>query len=119
MSNRYVLVVETEQAGVDGVYAQPDGSGYTWPDVNEVQATLRHQAESGARVTIVKLRELAAPPRARVVCPECGQSTWRKDFGCALPGCENHACLVGKAPTVEGVQPPVSSLWSVQAGDGS
>lgn len=33
-----------------------------------------------------------------MVCPDCGMTTWDKDFGCRLPGCENYAVLV---PPVE------------------
>lgn len=29
----------------------------------------------------------------RIVCPDCGMSTWLEDFGCALPGCENYGVL--------------------------
>ena len=29
-----------------------------------------------------------------MVCPDCGMTTWDKDFGCRLPGCENYAVLV-------------------------
>lgn len=94
---RYVMVLLTSDAGVDGVYAGPEGQGYTWPDANEVQTILRRMAPDGATVQIVKLRELVPPPRRRVVCPACGQSTWREEFGCVLPGCDSHAVLVGKA----------------------
>lgn len=30
----------------------------------------------------------------RIVCPDCGMSTWKEGFGCTLPGCENYAVLV-------------------------
>jgi hypothetical protein len=29
----------------------------------------------------------------RVVCPDCGMSTWKEGFGCVLPGCANHGVL--------------------------
>jgi hypothetical protein len=29
----------------------------------------------------------------RVVCPDCGMSTWKEGFGCMLPGCANHGVL--------------------------
>jgi len=101
MTHRYVMVVLTAEDGVDGVYAGPEGRGYTWHDANEVQTILRRTVADGAMVQIVKLRELVPPPRQRVVCPDCGQSTWREGFGCALPGCDNHAVLVGKAEPPE------------------
>jgi len=28
-----------------------------------------------------------------MVCPNCGMSTWDRDFGCRLPGCENYGVL--------------------------
>lgn len=28
-----------------------------------------------------------------MVCPDCGMTTWDKDFGCRLPGCENYGVL--------------------------
>lgn len=44
-------------------------------------------------------------PAQRIVCPDCGMSTWKDGFGCTLPGCENYGVLIGKAdppqPTVE------------------
>lgn len=29
----------------------------------------------------------------RIVCPDCGMSTWDESFGCLLPGCENYGVL--------------------------
>ena len=28
-----------------------------------------------------------------MVCPDCGMTTWKEDFGCVLPGCENYGVL--------------------------
>lgn len=99
--DRYVMLTLTEKDGVGDVYAGPEGRGYSWEDVNEVQTILRRKLPSGTAVVIKGLRELEPPPRGRVVCAECGQSTWRAEFGCTLPGCDNHAVLVGRAPDPE------------------
>lgn len=37
----------------------------------------------------------------RIVCPDCGMSTWKEGFGCTLPGCENYGVLIGKADPPE------------------
>lgn len=29
----------------------------------------------------------------RIVCPDCGMSTWDEEFGCRLPGCENYGVI--------------------------
>lgn len=36
----------------------------------------------------------------RIVCPACGQSTWR-DGGCAMPECENHGEECRSCPCAE------------------
>lgn len=39
----------------------------------------------------------------RIVCPDCGMSTWDEAFGCRLPGCENYGVLwVGEDPLADG-----------------
>lgn len=40
-----------------------------------------------------RLHELISSEDA-MVCPNCGMTTWDKDFGCRLPGCDNYAVLV-------------------------
>lgn len=38
----------------------------------------------------------------RIVCPDCGMSTWKEEFGCMLTGCENYGVLQEQEPAQEG-----------------
>lgn len=51
-----------------------------------------------------RLHELISSEEA-MVCPNCGMSTWEKDFGCRLPGCENYAVLAATDEQGESEEP--------------